>query len=128
MAKLTKKQMYEEIIDILLDYEDTAELVALCDREIALIEKKAASASKIQKQKRKEKNEMAEQLFSMLVIGKFYSKEDAAVLLHEEITPCQARYLLQLLVKDGRLETSQEEMDRYESGKRRFRTLYAIAK
>lgn len=126
MAKRTKKQMYEEIIDILLDYEDTADLVTFCDNEIALLDKKAALASKNQKKKKDEKAETAERLFSMLTIGKFYSKEDAALLLSAETTPCQARYLLQLLVKNGKLEVYHEEADRYKSGKRRFRTLYAV--
>ena len=59
MAKLTKRQKYEEIIDILLDYKDTEDLVAFCDNEIALLDKKAALSSKSQEKKRKEKAETA---------------------------------------------------------------------
>jgi len=129
MAKSTKRQKYEEIIDILLDYKDTEDLVAFCDNEIALLDKKAALSSKSQEKKRKEKAETAERLLSFLSPGTFYTKEEAAILYsEEELTPCQARYLLQLLVKEGRLDVFQEELDRYEnSGKRRYRTLYAIA-
>ena len=48
MAKSTKRQKYEEIIDILLDYKDTEDLVAFCDNERALLDKKAALSSKSQ--------------------------------------------------------------------------------
>ena len=129
MAKTTKRQKYEEIIDILLDYKDTEDLVAFCDNDIALLDKKAALSSKSQEKKRTEKAETAERLLTFLSPGIFYTKEEAAALYsEEELTPCQARYLLQLLVKEGRLDVFQEEMDRYEnSGKRQYRTLYAVA-
>lgn len=129
MAKPTKRQRYEEIIDILLDYKDTEDLVAFCDNEIALLDKKAALSSKSQEKKHKQKAESAERLLSFLSPGIFYTKEEAAALYKdEELTPCQTRYLLQLLVKEGQLDVFQEELDRYEnSGKRRYRTLYAIA-
>ena len=90
--KITKKDMFNLIKNELNDNE---EIVAFCDHEIELLEKKANKPSKADK----EKDALAEQLYNVLEEYKDYGMITISELIKKEG--------LDFLAKDGQVSTQR---------------------
>lgn len=133
MKKITKREMFENIKAVLAEVEGTEEvsadaMVEFCDKEIALLEKKAASA-KVAAEKRKAKNDVLTDYVKdaltdeYRVIADITDEVAAAVEADEtadlEVTASKVTYRLTALVKDGFAEKTPVDVEGADGKKRK---------
>ena len=102
--KITKKDQFVAIIDVLQsvsDQEGITELVDFCNHEIDLLEKKAAKAKEAAAKKKSESDELTEKVASLLTADFQTTADITAQLDDEDISTHKVSYRLTQLVKSG---------------------------
>lgn len=111
MEKITKREMYEAIIEVMNGGElkyDAADVIAFCENEIALLDKKAAKAKETAAKKRAEGDELTDAVRAALSADTFEPiAEIAARIKGEDVTVAKVTYRLTQLVKNGEAEKSE---------------------
>lgn len=124
MEKMTKKEMYAVIKDALAD---RADIVAFCDHEIELIEKKAAKAKETAAKKRAEGDELTDVVFSLLGAEPQTIADITAQIEGEDVTTSKVSYRLTSLVKAGKAQKVDLKIEAAEGGKARTVKGYFLA-
>ena len=111
MEKITKREMYEAIIEVMnggeLKYDQT-DVIEFCKNEIALLDKKAAKAKETAAKKRAEGDELTDAVRAALSTDTFEPiAEIAARIKGEDVTVAKVTYRLTQLVKNGEAEKSE---------------------
>jgi len=105
MEKITKKEMFNTIKALLADNDS---VVAFCDNEISLLEKKAAKAKEAAAKKRAEGDELTDVVLSAVSTEEF---EPIAVIAAKiegpDVTVAKVTYRLTQLVKAGKVEKTE---------------------
>lgn len=105
MEKMTKKEMFANIKSLLAGND---EVVAFCDNEIALLEKKAAKAKETAAKKRAEGDELTDVVFAAVSKDNFEPiAEIAARIEGPDVTVAKVTYRLTQLVKSGKIEKTE---------------------
>lgn len=113
MKKMTKKEMFNVIIN---GMADNADVVAFCENEIALIEKKAAKAKETAAKKRAEGDELTEAVFAALTDEFAPIAEIAGRIDGPDVTVAKVTYRLTQLVKAGKAVKETIEVPGAEEG------------
>lgn len=117
MTKITKKDMFKTIASLLAD---NAEVVAFCDNEIALLEKKAAKAKETAAKKKAEGDELRDVVFTAMSDTDFETIADIAARIEgEDVTVAKVTYRLTSLVKAGLAEKTEVTIPATETSKAR---------
>lgn len=118
MKKITKRDMYEAIKglansgalhmqDFNEDISDSA-VAEFCEKEIALLDKKAAKAKETAAKKRAEGDELTDAVRAVLSPDEFQSIADVAAQIEgEDVTVSKVTYRLTQLVKNGEAEKQE---------------------
>ena len=118
MKKITKRDMYEAIKgladsgalhmqDFNEDISDSA-VAEFCEKEIALLDKKAAKAKETAAKKRAEGDGLTDAVRAVLSPDEFQSIADVAAQIEgEDITVSKVTYRLTQLVKNGEAEKQE---------------------
>ena len=111
MEKITKREMYEAVIEVMNGGElkyDAADVIAFCENEIALLDKKAAKAKETAAKKRAEGDELTDAVRAALSADTFEPISDIAARIEgEDVTVAKVTYRLTQLVKNGEAEKSE---------------------
>ena len=124
-TKITKRDRYTSIIDILKDVNADADLVAFCEGEIALLDKKSAKAKETAAAKKTEVDTLAESIknaLGTLTDGAYATIADVTAMVgadDEEVTPAKVSYRLSQLVKAGFAEKTEVAVPNAEGKKNR---------
>jgi hypothetical protein len=124
MEKITKKEMFNTIKNAMAD---RADVVAFCDHEIELIEKKAAKAKEAAAKKRAEGDELTDVVFSLLNDEPQTIADIAGQIEGEDVTPSKVSYRLTSLVKAGKAQKTDLKIEAAEGGKARTVKGYFLA-
>lgn len=123
MEKITKREMYEAVIEVMNGGElkyDAADVIAFCENEIALLDKKAAKAKETAAKKRAEGDELTDAVRAALSADTFEPiSEIAARIEGEDVTVAKVTYRLTQLVKNGEAEKSEITVPATETSKAR---------
>lgn len=105
MEKVTKKEMFATIKSLCAD---RADVIEFCDKEIALLDKKAAKAKETAAKKRAEGDELMEVVFDALSDAEFEPIATIASRIEgPDVTVAKVTYRLTQLVKAGRVEKTE---------------------
>ena len=105
MEKMTKKEMYNTIKALNADNED---IVAFCDNEISLLEKKAAKAKEAAAKKRAAGDELTDAVYAAVSTENFEPiPEITAKISGPDVTISKVTYRLTQLVKAGKVEKTE---------------------
>ena len=111
MEKITKREMYEAIIEVVNGGEwkyDASDVIDFCENEIALLDKKAAKAKETAAKKRAEGDELTAAVREALSADTFEPIADIAARIEgEDVTIAKVTYRLGQLVKNGEAEKSE---------------------
>lgn len=124
-TKITKRDRYTSIIDILKDVNADADLVAFCEGEIALLDKKSAKAKETAAAKKTEADTLTESIkgaLGTLADGAYATIADVTAMVDmgdEEVTPAKVSYRLSQLVKAGLAEKTEVAVSNAEGKKNR---------
>ena len=124
MEKVTKKEMFNLIKDAMAD---RADVVAFCDHEIELIDKKAAKAKEAAAKKRAEGDELTDVVFSLLNDEPQTIADIAGQIEGEDVTTSKVSYRLTSLVKAGKAQKTELKIEAAEGGKARTVKGYFLA-
>lgn len=124
MEKVTKKEMFNVIKDALAD---RADVVAFCDHEIELIDKKAAKAKEAAAKKRANGDELTDVVFSLLNDEPQTIADIAGQIEGEDVTTSKVSYRLTSLVKAGKAQKVDLKIEAAEGGKSRTVKGYFLA-
>lgn len=124
MEKVTKKEMFNLIKDAMAD---RADVVAFCDHEIELIDKKAAKAKEAAAKKRAEGDELTDVVFSLLNDEPQTIADIAGQIEGEDVTTSKVSYRLTSLVKAGKAQKTDLKIEAAEGGKARTVKGYFLA-
>ena len=123
MEKITKREMYEAVIEVMNGGElkyDAADVIAFCENEIALLDKKAAKAKETAAKKRAEGDELTDAVRAALSADTFEPISDIAARIEgEDVTVAKVTYRLTQLVKNGEAEKSEITVPATETSKAR---------
>ena len=123
MEKITKREMYEAVIEVMNGGElkyDPADVIAFCENEIALLDKKAAKAKETAAKKRAEGDELTDAVRAALSADTFEPISDIAARIEgEDVTVAKVTYRLTTLVKNGEAEKSEITVPATETSKAR---------
>ncbi len=123
MEKITKREMYEAIIEAVNGGEwkyDADAVVDFCENEIALLDKKAAKAKETAAKKRAEGDELTDAVRAALSEDTFEAIADIAARIEgEDVTVSKVTYRLTQLVKNNEAEKSEIEVAGGEGQKKR---------
>lgn len=106
-TKITKRERYTQIIDILTTVEADADLVAFCQNEIDLLDKKSAKAKEAAATKKAEADTLQESVreaLATLEADEYASIAEVTEMVangDENITAHKVQYRLNQLVKAG---------------------------
>ena len=123
--KITKRDRYTSIIDILKDVNADADLVTFCEGEIALLDKKSAKAKETAAAKKTEVDTLTESIkdaLGTLADGAYATIADVTAMVDagdEEVTPAKVSYRLSQLVKAGLAEKTEVAVSNAEGKKNR---------
>lgn len=101
-TRVTKKDCFNAIIDILMDVENSAELVAFCEKEIAQLEKKAESAKAAAAKKKAAADVLTEAVAAALTDEFATIAEITERVEGDEVTSSKVQYRLNKLAECGR--------------------------
>lgn len=122
MEKITKRDMFNAIKEAVATGEwkyDTDAVIEFCDKEIGLLDKKAAKAKENAAKKRAEGDELMEVVKSVLT-DEFTSIGDIAAKIEgEDVTVSKVTYRLTQLVKQGVAEKQEITVEGAEGTKNR---------
>lgn len=124
-TKITKRDRYTSIIDILKDVNADADLVEFCEGEIALLDKKSAKAKETAAAKKTEVDPLTESIrdaLGTLADGAYATIADVTAMVgvdDEEVTPNKVSYRLGQLVKAGVAESTDVKVPATETSKAR---------
>ena len=123
MEKITKREMYEAIIEVMNGGElkyDPADVIAFCENAIALLDKKAAKAKETAAKKRAEGDELTDAVRAVLSADTFEPISDIAARIQgDDVTVAKVTYRLTQLVKNGEAEKSEITVPATETSKAR---------
>lgn len=123
MEKITKREMYEAVIEVMNGGElkyDAADVIAFCENEIALLDKKAAKAKETAAKKRAEGDELTDAVRAALSADTFEPISDIAARIQgDDVTVAKVTYRLTTLVKNGEAEKSEITVPATETSKAR---------
>ena len=131
-TKITKRDRYISIIDILKDVNADADLVTFCEGEIALLDKKSAKAKETAAARKTEVDTLTESIKNALgtladdayaTIANVTAMVDAG---DEEVTPNKVSYRLSQLVKAGVAESTDVKVPATETSKARTIKAYRL--
>ena len=131
-TKITKRDRYTSIIDILKDVNADADLVTFCEGEIALLDKKSAKAKETAAAKKTEVDTLTESIkgaLGTLVDGAYATIADVTAMVgadDEEVTPNKVSYRLGQLVKAGIAESTDVKVPATETSKARAIKAYRL--
>ena len=120
--KVTKKEMFATIKDILAD---RPEIVEFCDKEIAALDRKAEKAKERAAKKRAEGDELKDVVKSVLTADFQTTADIAEQIDGEDVTVGKITYRLNALVKDGVAQKEDVVIETSE-GKKVKRKAYAL--
>jgi len=130
MEKITKRAMYEAIKNAVVTGEwtyDAEDVVAFCDNEVALLDKKAAKAKETAAKKRAEGDELMDAVKAALGEDFEPISEIAARIEGEDVTVSKVTYRLTQLVKNGDAEKQEIAIPAADGGKTRKVMGYKLA-
>ena len=130
MEKITKREMFEAIKSAVAtgDWAYDAETVtAFCEKEIGLLDKKAAKAKETAAKKRAEGDELMEAVKASLGTEFEPISEIAARIEGEDVTVSKVTYRLTQLVKSGVAEKQEITIPATEDSKARKVMGYKLA-
>ena len=118
MKKITKRDMYEAIKGLadsgalhMQDFNDginDAAVAEFCEKEIALLDKKAAKAKETAAKKKADGDELTDAVRAVLSPDEFQSIADVAAQIEgEDVTVSKVTYRLTQLVKNGEAEKQE---------------------
>lgn len=122
MEKVTKREMFEAIKEAVATGEwayDADMVIAFCDKEIGLLDKKAAKAKEAAAKKRAEGDELMEAVQAALGDEFEPISEIAARIEGEDVTVSKVTYRLTQLVKNGVAEKQEITVAGVDGGKAR---------
>lgn len=123
MEKITKREMYEAVIEVMNGGElkyDPADVIEFCENEITLLDKKAAKAKETAAKKRAEGDELTDAVRAALSADTFEPISDIAARIEgEDVTVAKVTYRLTSLVKNGEAEKSEITVPATETSKAR---------
>jgi hypothetical protein len=131
-TKITKRDRYTSIIDILKDVNADADLVTFCEGEIALLDKKSAKAKETAAAKKTEVDTLTESIkdaLGTLADGAYATIADVTAMVgvgDEEVTPNKVSYRLSQLVKAGVAESTDVKVPATETSKARTIKAYRV--
>ena len=131
-TKITKRDRYTSIIDILKDVNADADLVTFCEGEIALLDKKSAKAKETAAAKKTEVDTLTESIkdaLGTLADGAYATIADVTAMVgadDEEVTPNKVSYRLSQLVKAGVAESTDVKVPATETSKARTIKAYRL--
>ena len=131
-TKITKRDRYTSIIDILKDVNADADLVAFCEGEIALLDKKSAKAKETAAAKKTEVDTLTESIknaLGTLADDAYATIADVTAMVgadDEEVTPNKVSYRLSQLVKAGVAESTDVKVPATETSKARTIKAYKL--
>lgn len=123
--KLTKKEFYAGIIEAMKTGDSPIakeEVIAFCENEIALLDKKATKAKERQAAKKAEGDELTDIVKSVMSTDEFEVIADIAAKVAEidpEATVHKVSYRLTQLVKNGLAESTDVKIPATEGSKAR---------
>lgn len=104
MEKMTKKEMFTNIKSLLAD---NADVVEFCDKEIGLLDKKAAKAKEAAAKKRAEGDELMDAVYAAVSTSDFEPIATIAARIDgPDVTVAKVTYRLTQLAKAGKIEKS----------------------
>ena len=124
MTKMTKKDFYNVIKDAMAD---NADVVAFCDNEIALLEKKAAKAKATAAAKKAEGDALTDAVFAVLTDEVQSTADIAAQIDGPDVTVAKVSYRLTQLVKNGKAVKSEIQIPAADGVKARKIAGYTVA-
>ena len=117
MEKTTKRSMYQFIAETLAD---NADVVAFCEHEIELLDKKAAAAKVYSNKKRAEGDALKDVIYEVLSDTDFMPIADIAASIEgDDITASKVVSRLTTLVKEGLAEKDSVYVGATETSKGR---------
>ncbi len=122
MEKITKRDMFNAIKEAVATGEwkyDTDTVIEFCDKEIGLLDKKAAKAKENAAKKRAEGDELMEVVKSVLTDEFTSIGEIAAKIEGEDVTVSKVTYRLTQLVKQGVAEKQEITVEGIDGAKNR---------
>lgn len=122
MEKVTKREMFEAIKEAVATGEwayDEDVVTAFCDKEIGLLDKKAAKAKEAAAKKRAEGDELMEAVKACLGDEFEPISEIAGRIEGEDVTVSKVTYRLTQLVKNGIAEKQEITVAGVDGGKAR---------
>jgi hypothetical protein len=131
-TKITKRDRYTSIIDILKDVNADADLVTFCEGEIALLDKKSAKAKETAAAKKTEVDPLTESIkgaLGTLADDAYATIADVTAMVDagdEEVTPNKVSYRLSQLVKAGVAESTDVKVPATETSKARSIKAYKL--
>ena len=106
--KITKKEMYTNIMNLLSDNEA---IVAFCEHEIELLDKKAVKAKETAAKKKAAGDELTDAVASVLN-DEFQTIADVTAQIDgEDVTNAKVQYRLNALVKAGAAEKAEVTLE-----------------
>ena len=106
--KITKKEMYTNIMNLLSDNEA---IVAFCEHEIELLDKKAVKAKETAAKKKAAGDELTDAVASVLN-EEFQTIADVTAQIEgEDVTNAKVQYRLNALVKAGAAEKAEVTLE-----------------
>ena len=122
MEKVTKREMFEAIKEAVATGEwayDEDAVIAFCEKEIGLLDKKAAKAKEAAAKKRAEGDELMEAVQAALGDEFEPISEIAGRIEGEDVTVSKVTYRLTQLVKNGVAEKQEITVAGVDGGKAR---------
>ena len=124
MEKMTKKDCFATIM---AEMADNAEIVAFCENEIALLEKKAAKAKENAAKRKAEGDALTDAVLAALTDEFAPIADITAQIEGEDVTPAKVTYRLTQLVKAGKAQKADLVIEGTDGAKSRKIAGYAIA-
>lgn len=116
--KMTKKDKFNAIIEILVDAEDASDLIDFCEAEIAALDKKSAKAKAAAAEKKAEADPLADAVLAALT-DEFQVIADVTDAIDPALgaTAAKVGYRLRALVADGKAVDTQIKVTRPDGSK-----------
>lgn len=123
MEKITKREMYEAIIAVVSAGEfkyDKDDYIDFCQKEIELLDKKAAKAKETAAKKKADGDQLTEAVYAVLSAEEFEPIADITARIEgDDVTIAKVTYRLGQLVKAEKAEKSEIEVAGGEGQKKR---------
>ena len=125
--KITSRDNYMRILDILADVPDSDDLVDFCNHQIELLDKRAAKARETAAAKREAADPIMDAVLAVLTTEPQTIEDVVAAMDNSDYTIAKVRYRLTQLEKDERVVKSDVTIPGGEGQKSRKVKAYALA-